>query len=133
MQNVTLSLPDNIMRRARQSAAVLKRPVEELLTTMLDAVLPEVADVPAEFQVELAQMTWLSDTKLWELANQLMTKKNQERLEALTEIKAQRTLTQGEEETLETLRKEYGRITLLKARAYTLLSLRGGRPLLQDA
>jgi hypothetical protein len=35
-----------------------------------------------------------------------------------------------ESRTLAALREEYGRVTLKKARAYTLLSLRGGQPLL---
>ena len=37
-----------------------------------------------------------------------------------------------ERETLEALRQEYGRTTLRKARAYALLSMRGGRLLLAD-
>jgi len=133
MQNVTLTLSDNVMRRAKQSAVALKRPVEEMLSTMLDAVLPEVDDVPAELQAELARMTWLNDAKLWELANQAMPEKHQERLQTLIELQSEQSLTKGEREKMDALRAEYGRITLLKARAFALLSLRGGRPLLADA
>ena len=61
-----------------------------------------------------------------------MTDKQQQELQALAELQTRRSLTQQEQETLEALRQEYGRATLRKARAYMLLSLRGGRPLLAD-
>jgi hypothetical protein len=39
----------------------------------------------------------------------------------------------AEREELEALRAEYGRMTLRKARAMALLSIRGGKRLLADA
>ena len=58
---VTLSLPEVIMRRAKQAANVLQRPLEEVLATMLAATLPDVEDAPLEVQADLARMTWSSD------------------------------------------------------------------------
>jgi hypothetical protein len=77
-------------------------------------------------------MTWLSDQELWAIARSMMTEEQQERLHYLTKLQTQRMLNQEEQEALEFLRQEYGRVTLRKARAYALLSLRGGRPLLAD-
>jgi len=54
----------------------------------------------------------------------------QEQLQQLTHLQGQRPLTPDEQAQLDALRQDYGRRTLLKARAYVLLSLRGGEPLL---
>jgi predicted anti-sigma-YlaC factor YlaD len=54
-----------------------------------------------------------------------MPEEQQQQLRTLTELRAERSLTPEEQETLEMLRQEYGRRTLYKARAYALLSLRG--------
>jgi len=44
----------------------------------------------------------------------------------------QRPLTAQESQVLTVLREEYRRVTLKKARAYALLSMRGGQPLLAE-
>lgn len=131
-RSVTLHLPEAVMRRARQAATVLQRPVEEVLSDTLAASLPDVEDTPPDMQAELARMTWFSDQELWTVAQSTMSEEQQEKLRYLIELQAQRSLTQEEQETLEALRREYGRVTLRKARAYALLSLRGGRPLLAN-
>lgn len=132
LQSVTLSLPDSLMQRAKTAADALHRPVEEVLTDMLAATLPDVADAPPETQADLAGMTWLSSQELWEVARSEMPAERQQRLQDLVDLQSERPLSLEEEEVLETLRREYGRIMLFKARAYALLSLRGGLPLLAD-
>lgn len=132
MQSVTLNLPDTLMQRATQTADVLEQPLEELLTSMLAATLPDVSDAPPTVQAELTRMTWLSDQELWAIARSQMTKDQQKKLRQLGEIQQQRALTQEEREEIALLRREYGRVTLRKARAYALLSIRSGRPLLHN-
>jgi len=83
-------------------------------------------------QAELARMTWLSNEELWQLARGQMLAEAQTRFEELTQRQAEAVLTPDEARELEQLRQTYGQITLRKARAYALLSLRGGRPLLAD-
>ena len=75
-------------------------------------------------------MTWLNDQELWAIANSMMSEEGQKQLADLSD-QAQRQLTQDEREK-KALRQEYGRTTLRKARAYALLSMRGGRLLLAD-
>ncbi|OGO41162.1 MAG: hypothetical protein A2Z04_09500 [Chloroflexi bacterium RBG_16_57_9] len=132
VQNVTLHLPEAVMRRARQAASALQRPLEDVLTDTLAAALPDVEDAPSDLQTDLARMTWLNDHELWAIARSTITEEQQNQLYYLTELQSQRPLTQEEQTTLETLCQEYGRVTLRKARAYALLSLRGGRPLLAN-
>lgn len=130
VQSVTLRLPETVMRRARQTANVLQRPLEELLTGLVTAALPDVEDAPLEVQAELARMTWFSDQELWSIARSTMPVEQQEQLRSLADLQTIRALTPAEQEALDNLRREYGRVTLRKARAYALLSLRGGAPLL---
>jgi len=130
IQSVTLRLPETVMRRARQTANVLQRPLEELLTGLVTAALPDVEDAPLEVQAELARMTWFSGQELWSIARSTMPVEQQEQLRSLADLQTIRALTPAEQEALDNLRREYGRVTLRKARAYALLSLRGGAPLL---
>ncbi len=130
MTTITLTLSDQTMEQAQQAAAALKRPVEEILSELLAAALPTVHDAPADMQTELTRMTWLDSQELWRIARGFMSAEAQERLQQLTHLQGQRALTSAEQEQLDALRQAYGRTTLLKARAYALLSLRGGEPLL---
>jgi hypothetical protein len=131
-QTVTLHLPGTLMRRALISANALQRSMEEVLTDILAVNLPDVDQAPPTMQTELARMSWLSTEQLWGIAREMMSNKEQKQLRQLSELNAQRPLTQQEEEELDALRQAYGRVTLRKARAYALLSLRGGRPLLAN-
>lgn len=133
VQNITLPLSETIVHRARQAAAALQKPVEEVLAATLSAALPDLEDAPPSLRPELARMTWLSDEALWAVAESAMPVGRQEQFRYLAEIQSQRTLSKAEEETLASLRQEYGRLMLCKARAYALLSMRGGRLLLADA
>ena len=132
IQTITFRLSDTVLKRAQQAAAILHRPVEDVLAAALDAALPNMDDAPAILQAELAAMTWTTDQELWAIARSAMPKEQQGRLQDLAEQQAKRTLTSDEQNLLEALRNEYGRVTLRKARAFALLSLRGGRPLLTD-
>ena len=132
MTTITLTLPERTMEQAQQAAAALQRPVEEVLRDMLEAVLPAIHDAPAELQAELLRMTWLDTPALWRMARGQMSAEAQAQLQQLTHLQGHRPLTSEEQGQLDVLRQEYGRITLLKARAYALLSLRGGEPLLRQ-
>ena len=132
MATITLTLPEQTMAQAQQAAAALQRPVEEVLCDILAAALPTVHDAPAELQAELLRMTWLDTPALWHMARGQMSAEAQEQLQQLTHLQGHRPLTPEEQAQLDALRQQYGRITLLKARAYALLSLRGGESLLRQ-
>jgi hypothetical protein len=132
ISTITIPLPDTVLRRAQQAANVLHRSLEEVLTATIDAGLPDVEDAPDSLQAELAAMTWLGDQELWSIAQSTMTDSQQAQLRRLSEKQGQQPLSPKDKVRLDTLRQEYGRITLCKARAYTLLSLRGGKPLLTN-
>jgi hypothetical protein len=103
-----------------------------VLAKLVGAALPDVSDAPADLKPELARMTWLDTQGLWAIAQTTMTVEQQTQLRQLTELQTQRDLTREEDERLNYLRKLYGRIMLLKAHAFALLSLRGGHLLLAE-
>ncbi len=129
-QTITLDLPESVFQRAKKMAQTLHRPLEEVLTLTLSTTLPDVEDVPLEMQAELMRMTWLSDEELWSIAQSQMSDEDQVQLDTLSKRHVLGKGTPNEEETLLALRQHYGQITLCKARAYALLSLRAGKSLL---
>jgi len=131
-QTITLDLPTSILNRAQKMAQTLHRPLEEVLMLTLSATLPDVEDAPPDMQAELIEMTWFSDEELWSIANSQMSDEEQAQLDKLSQNQTLGKITSVEEKNLLTLRQLYGQITLRKARAYALLSLRGGRPLLSS-
>jgi hypothetical protein len=105
-------------------------PVEEVLTAMLDGVLPLLDDVPPDMQAELVEMTWLDDAALLSIAEATILDEDQQRL---ADLSGRDALAADEQEALDTLRDRYGKMTLRKARALALLSVRSGKRPLTDA
>lgn len=130
MTTITLELPESLALRAGQAAQAMHRPVEEVITAMLDGVLPSLDDVPAEMQIELVEMTWLDDNALLSIANATMSDEVQQRL---VDLSGRDALAAAEQDELDALRGSYGKVTLRKARALALLSVRSGKHLLADA
>ena len=130
MTTITLELPESLALRAGRAAQAMHRPVEEVITAMLDGVLPLLDDVPPDMQAELVEMTWLDDDALFAVADATMSDADQQRL---ADLSSRDALAAGEQEELETLRDSYGKATLRKARALALLSVRSGKRLLADA
>ncbi|MCB8942707.1 MAG: hypothetical protein H6658_02910 [Ardenticatenaceae bacterium] len=106
--------------------------MEDVLSAALSASLPDLSNVPVDVQGDLARMVTLDDASLWDMSRQMLPEKTEERWQQLREIQDERELNAKETAELDNLRREYGRITLQKARALALLSSRNGRPLLQD-
>jgi hypothetical protein len=96
---------------------------------MLDGVVPSLDDVPEDMRTELVEMTWWDDARLMEAADAMMPE-DQARM---VELSTSGSSSPAQQEALEDLRTDYGRITLRKARATALLSIRGGKRFLADA
>jgi hypothetical protein len=108
----------------------MHRPLEDVLTAMLDAAVPALDDVPADMQAELVEMTWWDDATLMASAHETLSEAQQVHL---AQLSATAPVSGAEREELEALRAEYGKITLRKARATALLSIRSGKRLLANA
>jgi hypothetical protein len=130
MTTVTINLPDALAQRAGGAARAIHRPLEEVITVMLEGVLPSLDDVPQDMQAELVEMTWWDDARLMVSADSALAESEQRRLAVLSAIDKPSNRQSAE---LEILRRRYGEVTLRKARATALLSIRSGKRLLADA
>lgn len=131
MTTVTLDLSESLVRQARQAARLMHRPLEQVLAALLEAALPPLDEIPLNLQPQLLEMTWLSDGALLDIAKSSMAEPDRLRLADLG-LRAG-ALNTEEQSELDQLRERYGELTLRKARAYALLSLRSGQPLLGQA
>ena len=131
-KSITLDLPVAIFEKANQIAQMLQLPLADILTRTFTSILPDVEDCPPDIQADLMQMTWLSDRVLWQIAQSEMSEDERIRLQYLSERQYLDEAAPDELQVLKILRERYGKITLRKARAYALLSLRGGTPLLSE-
>lgn len=130
MASVTLELSEALAQRANQAARVMSRPVSEVLTALLEGALPALGDVPLPMRTELIEMTWSSDQALAAITHLTLSPQDQARL---VELSAPvHPLSREEHEELRRLRERYGEITLRKARAFALRSLRSGKKLLNN-
>ena len=109
----------------------MHRPLEQVLVALLEAALPPLDDCPPKLQTQLIEMTWLGDGTLMDIATSSMSEPDRLRLADLG-LRAD-ALTAEEQEDLALLRERYGELTLRKARAFALLSIRSGERLLAHA
>ena len=129
MATLTFEVSDSLLKRAHEAAQALNRPLEDVLVGALAVGLPDVDDVPASVRRELLRMTFFDEELLWQIAKDEMASAEQKELQALLDVQ-QRSLLPQEQARLQELRESYGKAMLRKARAYALLSLRSGQPLL---
>jgi hypothetical protein len=130
MTRIILELPESLAMRAGRTAQAMHWPMEEVITAMLDGVLPSLDDVSTDMQADLVEMTLLDDDALLSIANATMSDEDQQRL---ADLSGRDALATAEQEELVTRRDSYGKATLRKARALALLSVRSGKRLLADA
>jgi len=125
-RTITVTLPEALYERVRETAEASARSMEEVFAQSLALSLPELEqDLPSALRSELAALRLVSDTELEHLAHGTMGEEQQARLEALAELQKQRPLTAAEESTLLYLMGEAQRVMLRKAEAYRLLARRG--------
>ncbi|EXJ15172.1 hypothetical protein [Imhoffiella purpurea] len=130
MTSITIDLPDSLAQRAGGAARAMDRPLEDVITAMLEGALPSLDDVPEDMRTELVGMTWWDDATLMDAADAMLPVTQQQRM---AELAGKGHASDAETQELEQLRCDYGRITLRKARALALLSVRSGKRLLAES
>lgn len=86
---------------------------------------PDRANVPAEFQADLAALDQLEDEALWVAARAERTEAEMVRYGELLELKQEQGLSEAEASELAKLREDADRFMLRKAHAAALLRWRG--------
>ncbi len=123
---VTLELPEALYLRLVNTAAAMRRPLQEVVVRALTVGSPPAwEDVPAQFQSELAALDRLEDEALWQVAQARCTEDELHRYDELLEFKKERELPLHEQQELEKLRHEADLFMLRKAHAAALLRWRG--------
>jgi hypothetical protein len=126
--SVAVHIPQSIYDRLERAASRMQMPVSDLLAETLQVALPPGDELPAHIQAEIAGLEDLDENRLVAVANSEMASGDQQALEQLLDAQGMRPLTTDEQDHLEKLRSEYGRVLLRKARASALLAERGHPP-----
>ncbi len=127
MQTITLELPDSLYRSVTQIARATKRPLAEILQESLRHTVPPLDDVDNDEADILAHLSTLDDAALWREFQSGMAVKEQGLLDTLLDGQNAGNLTPEQQQALEVLLDQYGRVLVRKSHAMLLLSRRGYR------
>lgn len=122
---VSIQLPDTLFRKLKRAADLTHRPLEEIVATSLEAMLPTASGLPAEVADELAAMQVFSDAALWAAVEPSMSRAEQRRLEQLNAAAGERSLTAAETKEQQALIIAYNRSVVRRAKAMAILAQRG--------
>ena len=125
-QEVTLSLPEALYLRLKQTAQATQQSLTDvLLHTVQVGSPPSWEDSPSAFQADLVALDRLDDEALWRTVRSLRTETDTGRMEELLEKNADDQLTEAGRAELTYLRTKADRLMLRKAHAAALLRWRG--------
>lgn len=124
-QAVTVELPEEIYDKVKRAARATKRPVKQMLVSILKSAMPSLDEVPPEYRAELERMETFSDEELQKTTKARMSAAHQRRLNHLLRKNQAEGLSERERQSLTELSKEADRLTLCRAYAYLLLKQRG--------
>jgi hypothetical protein len=124
-QAVTLQLPQSIYNSAHRTARAVKRPLAEILVTVLKSSLPPLEGLPPEIAAQLTALESLDNERLSQVACAILPPSQQRRLSALLRKNQAGKLTARERVALDDLVSEAELLMLRKSRAYALLKWRG--------
>lgn len=126
LQTITLSLPETLLYRLRQTAVATNQSLEQIiLRTIQLGSPPQWDDVPPAYQADIAALDRLDDESLWQVARYRQTEDEAIRYQVLLDNHANGALTPDEQQELQTLRERADRQMLRKAHAVSLLRWRG--------
>jgi hypothetical protein len=127
-QQVTIELPDLILRRLTQLAEATHQSVETLISQSVLSNLPPSTEIaPPELQQEFLRMQTLSVETLMPIAQSQVDPVQFDRHTELLEKNEAGILTSEEREELTSLRVAAEQLMLRKAYAWSLLRWRGQR------
>lgn len=122
MQTVTVHLTENVFQQIKRLAKARQHSVEDEVAAVVAAALP-LADNDNEAQ--LAQLAFLSDEELEQIARTRLSEKERGRMETLSAKQRGQGLTATEQNEVDALLNRYDWLILLRAEATRLLKERG--------
>ena len=122
---VTLELPEPLYDQIRRAAERTQRPINDLLLEAVMAAAPSL-DAPAgPLRSALAQLAYLNDAALWQVARSAMLPAQHERLSALHDKQQREGLSTEEQLEEQSLLELYRETLVVRAQAAVLLKQRG--------
>ena len=122
---IILQVPEDISARARQIAAAMAQPVEQLLLDHLKTLAAPLPVLPPDTQAELDALQHLSDDALWTMAPHRCRKTCRHAHMLLMDKNSCGAITDDEHAELEQLVERGDRLMLRKAEAAAILRQRG--------
>lgn len=120
-----LRLPGGLYRRVKRTARLARCNAEDVIVSALEAALPPMSDDFApELATDLARMMLLDDEALQAIANGFLSPKRQRRFTALLRKESESRLSASERDEMESLKREYLRVSQNKAKAQFILDQR---------
>jgi hypothetical protein len=127
MSDFTLTVPEDVYRRAQQIAAETAQSVEIVLLQHLKHLPTPLSALPPDEQEELEALRHLSDDALWTIAAEQMPQSVQTRMQALMDRNTMGTITDREYDELRGYVERGNRLMVRKAEAAGILMKRGHR------
>jgi hypothetical protein len=131
---ITISLPEPVLRQLMRISAATHQSLESLITqSVLSNLPPSTDNAPPELQPELLEMQAFSIQDLQAIAQSQIDPIQQKRHTELLRQNADNRLTAAERQELSNLRQAADRLMLRKAYAWSILRWRGARiPALEE-
>ncbi len=124
-QAVTLNLPGLLYQKVQRMAQTLRRPIEDILVDAVATALPPLAGLPPALADDLAELAFLMDEALWQVARSTLPAEHYLQMDDLLARKTQAPLTAAEQQNLDRLLGEYQSLILRRGQAAVLLQRRG--------
>lgn len=125
VQEVSITLPDDIYQRLESAARALDRPISEILLRAIEVGSPPGwDDVPDEYRDDLADMDELDNESLLKIVHRPASKTERKRHEDLLNQNADSELGQEQQSELASLRVVADKHMLERSHAISLLRWR---------
>lgn len=124
-QIVTLTLPYSLFQQAQRTADHTHRSVEDILVESVASALPRMKDLPSELADGVAELAFLNDAGLWEIARSTLHPEHHRRMDDLLDRKQRGELEPTAQVALDRLLADYQSLVLRRAQAAVLLQRRG--------
>jgi hypothetical protein len=125
MSNYTLTVPEEIYRRAQQIAEETSQPIDQVMIEFLRTIATPLPVLPPDEEAELEALKHLSDDALWTIAREQMADHLQLTLRTLMDKNSSGTITVDEYRELEGLVERSQQLMVRKSEAAALLTERG--------
>jgi hypothetical protein len=130
---VSIEIPSHLFQRLKQKAEALHRPVEDFVIQTLAVESLPWADLPPTLAAELEAMQHFTDDALWAATKASFSRAQRFRLEQINSAAGERVLSDPERTEQTALLEEWKRAVARRARAFSILRLRGfGVPSLDE-